>query len=135
MTVTVPKWQQFITESLLQSHLFSGLCLISNQNEVIYDYGTLKYIDKTDTKQLNMFVNKNTQETTACFHLGVAGRTFHFRIYYRTHVSIYATASGNQCGLTISKLPHGIFVTMFQKPTMSHKAITLVEDFTDRLRC
>ncbi|BFZ11712.1 hypothetical protein BsWGS_14751 [Bradybaena similaris] len=137
MTVAVSRWQQFITENLLQSNLFSGVCLISNQKEVIYAYGTLKAIDKTGIEQLNVFASRKSEESSAFLklHLSAAARTFNFRVYYRTHISVYATTTGNQSGLTISRLPHGIFVTMFQKPTVSHKAITLVEGFTDKLRC
>uniref|UniRef100_A0A0B7A1T5 Uncharacterized protein n=1 Tax=Arion vulgaris TaxID=1028688 RepID=A0A0B7A1T5_9EUPU len=57
-----------------------------------------------------------------------------FRVYYRTCVSVYATTSGSHSSLTVSKLGHGVFVALFSKPVIAHKAIVLVEEFTNKLR-
>ncbi|XP_005093764.1 uncharacterized protein LOC101859084 isoform X2 [Aplysia californica] len=130
-------WETFVSDNLLDSNLFSGVCLLSNQRDVIFSHGSLTKLSQAEIDQF--FQSFSCGETDPCyrsFHLsaGKAQGSESYKIYYRTHISLYATSAGNRSGLTVSKLEQGIFLTLFHKPVLPQRAISVVERFTGMLR-
>lgn len=130
-------WEIFVFDNLLKSDLFSGVCLLSNQGNIIYSHGHLTKLKQTETQQFFHSFNCGTFEPChRSFNLSLKreGKQESFKIYYRTHISLYATSAGNRSGLTVNKCQHGIFLTLFHKPVDFFKAISAVETFTGMLR-
>ncbi|GFO35435.1 hypothetical protein PoB_006194000 [Plakobranchus ocellatus] len=129
-------WDQFVSEHLLQTGIFSGLALVAVNGNIVYSYGCLNSLDKEEVSQfLAVFGCSQERATILKLNLGQENLVkTTFRIYHQNHISMYATSAGNQKGITLSRLPQGIFITVFGKPALPHQAICAVEKFSERLR-
>ncbi|XP_025105807.1 uncharacterized protein LOC112571189 isoform X2 [Pomacea canaliculata] len=135
-----PSWDEFVTEHLLQSGLFSGVCLLSPQGESIYTYGSLQHLFKDDAQQfLRAFrtISKKAEEETIQkgFHLSLdlSLKNKVFKIYHKTYTSIYSVSTDNQMGLLVSKLPYAVMVCVYSSPVTSAKAVKQLEYFCDKM--
>jgi len=130
-------WETFIFDKLLKKNLCSGVCLLSNQKSVIYAQGDLS---KLSAQEICQFFDSFTCGSSKPCHRSLnlylerVGKEENFKIYYRTHISLYATSTGNRSCLTVSRCQHGIFLSLFHKPVDFYKAISAVETFTGMLR-
>jgi len=128
-------WDKLVSENLLNSNLFSGVCLLSNEKTDIYSWGNLTQLSQVDIATcFAIFCNSESCGSFSVTVVDDKEQIESFNIYHKTHISIYGTSTGKKCGIIVSRLQHGLLVATFTNRVQSHQAISAVERFTGMLR-
>ncbi|XP_069116057.1 uncharacterized protein [Argopecten irradians] len=130
----VPTWDQLITGQLLRYNLVSGVLLLTRHGQPAYTYGELEINPLMEESKPFIQAFRQTPQSDTFAVQFKNGQKVNFKVYKRSHCSIYATSGGNRDGLMICNLPHGVMLCTYHLPVQSGQVITVVERFCDILR-
>lgn len=115
----IPSWEQFVEGHLLQDGVISGVCLVSNLGQILYQSGEMAELAETEVNQfLRHFLSTNVDDDEGTlmqrgFCLTLKGASTMFHINRKTKSSVYAIGDGTRMALLLGNLPHGVLLCSY----------------------
>lgn len=132
-------WNELLRTNL-ELELLDGLAVITHHGILVEKSGRLKAVPDSFWRYFNnLFKFSDPEHDQRICSKGIQLETKEgpvcYKIYLKTHTSIYGVSEDGCFGIIISNLPYGKLIALYdmQLPSNS-KAIQSVEKFCDKLR-